>query len=126
MPISHDTPIRAFAHQCRAAPARFGPAPHNAWTLAGGRVSLVRGPRPRPVQMPAEPQPIEFDLARSALVVVDMQNDFCHPEGWFAQKGIGIRAARKPIAAIAAAAAGVARGRRRRGVAQLGHPRGPR
>jgi ureidoacrylate peracid hydrolase len=45
----------------------------------------------------AEPQPIEFDLARSALIVVDMQNDFCHPEGWFAQKGIGIRP-RKPIA----------------------------
>ena len=95
----------------RSAPSRtnteqpsvhFGPAPHNAWTLAGGRVSLVRAPkRPRPVQMPAEPQPIDFDLARSALVVVDMQNDFCHPEGWFAQKGIGIRAARKPIAAIA-------------------------
>jgi nicotinamidase-related amidase len=83
-------------------PVRFGPAPHNAWTLAGGRVSLVRSPkRPRPVQMPAEPQPIEFDLARSALVVVDMQNDFCHPEGWFAQKGIGIRAARKPIPTIA-------------------------
>jgi nicotinamidase-related amidase len=83
-------------------PASFGPAPHNAWTLAGGRVSLVRAPkRPRPVQMPAEPQPIEFDLARSALVVVDMQNDFCHPEGWFAQKGIGIRAMRKPIPTIA-------------------------
>ena len=92
-------PSRTNAEQ---PPARFGPAPHNAWTLAGGRVSLVRAPRrPRPVQMPAEPQPIEFDLARSTLVVVDMQNDFCHPEGWFAQKGIGIRAARKPIATIA-------------------------
>jgi ureidoacrylate peracid hydrolase len=93
------TPSRTNAEQ---APARFGPAPHNAWTLEGGRVSLVRAPKPpRPVQMDAEPQPIAFDRARSALVVVDMQNDFCHPEGWFAQKGIGIRAARKPIATIA-------------------------
>ncbi|MEZ2295523.1 cysteine hydrolase family protein [Variovorax sp. RCC_210] len=92
-------PSRTNAAQ---APARFGPAPHNAWTLEGGRVSLVRAPRqPRPVPMDAEPQPIAFDLARSALVVVDMQNDFCHPEGWFAQKGIGTRAARKPIATIA-------------------------
>ncbi len=92
-------PSRTNAEQ---SPVRFGPAPHNAWTLTGGRVSLVRAPqRPRPVQMPAEPQSIEFDLARSALVVVDMQNDFCHPEGWFAQKGIGIRAARKPIPTIA-------------------------
>ena len=88
-------PSRTNAAQ---APARFGPAPHNAWTLDAGRISLVRPPqRPRPVQMPAEPQPIEFDLARSALVVVDMQNDFCHPEGWFAQKGLGTKAARKPI-----------------------------
>lgn len=92
-------PSRTNAAQ---APVRFGPAPHNAWTLEGGRVSLVRAPRqPRPVPMDAEPQPIAFDLARSALVVVDMQNDFCHPEGWFAQKGIGTRAARKPIATIA-------------------------
>jgi len=57
--------------------------------------------RPRPLEIPAEPQPITFDLARSALVVVDMQNDFCHPEGWFAQKGIGTKAARKPIPTIA-------------------------
>lgn len=92
-------PSRTNAAQ---APASFGPAPHNAWTLEGGRVSLVRAPRrPRPVHLDAEPQPIVFDLARSALVVVDMQNDFCHPEGWFAQKGIGTRAARKPIATIA-------------------------
>ena len=92
-------PSRTNAAQ---APARFGPAPHNAWTLEDGQVSLVRAPRqPRPVPMDAEPQPIAFDLARSALVVVDMQNDFCHPEGWFAQKGIGTRAARKPIATIA-------------------------
>jgi len=83
-------------------PARFGPSAHNAWTLAGDTVSLVRTPpRPKPVHVPALPQAIEFDLARSALIVVDMQNDFCHPEGWFAQKGIGIRPMRKPIDTIA-------------------------
>jgi len=53
------------------------------------------------VRIDAQPQPVQFDLARSALVVVDMQNDFCHPEGWFAQKGLGTKAARKPIPVIA-------------------------
>lgn len=83
--------------------ASFGPATHNAWQLqgstAGQRVSLVRKARkPRPLTIAdAAPQPVEIDLARTALIVVDMQNDFCHPEGWFAQKGLGIRAARKPI-----------------------------
>jgi ureidoacrylate peracid hydrolase len=83
--------------------ASFGPAVHNAWQLQGGtadpRVSLVRKARqPRPLVIAdAMPQPVEIDLARTALIVIDMQNDFCHPEGWFAQKGLGIKAARKPI-----------------------------
>lgn len=80
--------------------ASFGPAAHNAWQLqADQRVSLVRKARkPRPLTLAdASPQPVEIDLARTALIVVDMQNDFCHPEGWFAQKGLGIKAARQPI-----------------------------
>jgi ureidoacrylate peracid hydrolase len=31
-----------------------------------------------------------------------MQNDFCHPRGWFGQKGINVKPMRKPIPAIAA------------------------
>jgi len=83
--------------------APFGPAVHNAWQLLGAqanqRVSLVRKARkPRPLTLAdASPQAVEIDLARTALIVVDMQNDFCHPEGWFAQKGLGTKAARKPI-----------------------------
>jgi nicotinamidase-related amidase len=82
--------------------ASFGPAAHNAWALRDGRVSFVRrAVEPRPVRLDdAAPQPVEIDLTRSALVVVDMQNDFCHPQGWFAQKGLGIRAARRPIALL--------------------------
>ena len=80
--------------------ASFGPAAHNAWHLQDdNRVSFVRQPRqPRPLRIAdAAPQAVEIDLARTALLVIDMQNDFCHPEGWFAQKGLGTRAARKPI-----------------------------
>ena len=84
--------------------ASFGPAAHNAWQLQGEQVSLVRKARkPRPLLIAdAAPQAVEIDLARSALVVVDMQNDFCHPEGWFAQKGLGTKAARKPIPVLQA------------------------
>jgi ureidoacrylate peracid hydrolase len=78
---------------------RFGPSAGNAWTLhADGCISLVRPPvRPRPLRFDARPQPLAIDLAASALVVVDMQNDFCHRRGWFAQKGIGIAPMRRPI-----------------------------
>lgn len=29
-----------------------------------------------------------------ALLVVDMQNGFCHPEGWFTRIGMGLQGAR--------------------------------
>ena len=81
----------------------FGPHMHNAWQFGEEGLSLVRQTRStNAVRFDALPQPIEIDLARSALVVVDMQNDFCHPRGWFGQKGISVKPMRRPIAAIAA------------------------
>lgn len=57
----------------------------DAWHRDGDRISLVRPARAsRPADLDAEPAPLTLDLARSALVVVDMQNDFLSPEGWFA------------------------------------------
>ena len=80
----------------------FGPHMHNAWQFGEEGLSLVRQTRStNAVRFDALPQPIEIDLARSALVVVDMQNDFCHPRGWFGQKGISVKPMRRPIAAIA-------------------------
>lgn len=77
---------------------RFGPGPGNAWTLDAQGLSLVRTtPRPVPVRLALQPQALTFDLSRSALVVVDMQNDFCHPRGWFGQKGIRVAPMRRPI-----------------------------
>lgn len=84
-------------------PASFGPAAHNAWTLDAQGVNLVRAPLgPKAVPLDAQPQRITLDAVRSVLVVVDMQNDFCHPKGWFGQQGISVKPMRKPIPAIAA------------------------
>lgn len=89
---------RSSARTASVPAARFGPAPHNAWTLSDAGLSLVRTtPRPVPVHLDLQPQRLTFDLSRSALVVVDMQNDFCHPRGWFGQKGIRVAPMRKPI-----------------------------
>lgn len=79
-------------------PVMFGPGASTGWQAKAGRTSLVRhAPPPRPVQLNAAGDAIEFDLARSALVVIDMQNDFCHPKGWFGQKGVRVAPMRKPI-----------------------------
>ena len=81
-----------------AQPFVFGPGASTTWRSAEGRTSLVRhAPQPRPVQLDASGDAIEFDLARSALVVIDMQNDFCHPKGWFGQRGVRVAPMRKPI-----------------------------
>lgn len=60
--------------------------------------SLVRSRKPtRPLQFRAEPVSVQVDVSRSALVVVDMQNDFCHPQGWFALSGVDIAYSRALI-----------------------------
>lgn len=80
----------------------FGPSPYNAWALTDQCVSLVRKVKSAvPVRFDAHPQALEIDLARSALIIVDMQNDFCHPAGWFGQKGVSVKPMRKPIPSIA-------------------------
>jgi len=70
----------------------------NAWTVSRDHVELIRRPRPpRPVTIAAAPQRVTLDLAASALVVIDMQNDFCHPDGWLAHIGVDVTPARGPI-----------------------------
>jgi isochorismate hydrolase len=45
----------------------------------------------------AEPQNITIDLKRSAMIVVDMQNDFCAPGGWVDWLGADLTPERTPI-----------------------------
>ena len=52
------------------------------WSTAndGASVSLLRPtPGSQPIRFAAEPKPIEADIARSALIIIDMQNDFALP-----------------------------------------------
>jgi len=78
---------------------------------AADRVSnLVRTiRRKRLVRVAAEPNPVIFDAARTALIVVDMQNDFCAPGGWFDSRGIDLAVARRVIKPINAMVKGARR-----------------
>lgn len=76
----------------------LGSSARNAWHVSADRVSLVRDPLPsRLVEIEDGGRAIAFDLARAAMVVVDMQNDFCHPGGWLAHIGVDVAPAREPI-----------------------------
>lgn len=68
-----------------------------AETAANPGLNFVRRtPKQRNVSVSADGIPVPIDLNATALIVVDMQNDFCHPEGWFAQKGTDIA----PVTAV--------------------------
>lgn len=80
----------------------LGTSPRNAWQVSAHAVSLVRPARPSlPVSFAASPQHLTADLNRSAIVVIDMQNDFCHPDGWLAGIGVDVAPARAPIEPLA-------------------------
>jgi len=63
----------------------------------------------RIVRVPSTPQSVDIDLAASALIVVDMQNDFIHPDGWFAGKGIDLSPIRSVIPSVERLTAGLRR-----------------
>jgi ureidoacrylate peracid hydrolase len=80
----------------------IGPA-RNAWRVNADRVELVREPREaRPFTLATVRQEVVLDLNRTALVVIDMQNDFCTKGGWLDGIGVDIAPARQVIAPIAA------------------------
>jgi nicotinamidase-related amidase len=70
----------------------------NSWQVEENVVNLTRAWRqPDTIFVEARPQTIGIDLVRSALIVIDMQNDFCAPGGWSDQRSVDIEAARAPI-----------------------------
>lgn len=77
----------------------MGPHPSNRWWVSERTVDLSRpDPRPvRPVAVAAEPQSVTVDANRIALVIVDMQNDFCTPGGYLHHRGIDVTPDRAPI-----------------------------
>lgn len=88
----------------------LGSSPANRWAVDGTRADLVRAAvQPRPLRFAAEPQALTIDLARTACIVIDMQNDFCHPDGWLAHIGVDVAPARRPIDPLAALLPGLRR-----------------
>ncbi len=83
------------------AATSLGSAAANQWRVSASQCDLVRAVRPaRPVDIPALPQALALDLARTAVVVIDMQNDFCHPQGWLASIGVDVGPAQAPVAPL--------------------------
>jgi nicotinamidase-related amidase len=79
----------------------LGSSQRNQWRVSADAADLVRPARPaRPVSFEARPQRLTIDLARTAVLVIDMQNDFCAEDGWLASIGVDVAGARAPIAPL--------------------------
>jgi nicotinamidase-related amidase len=79
----------------------LGSSARNRWSVSETRADLVRQPAsPRPITVQADGKVVTFDLAHTAVIIVDMQNDFCHPDGWLGHLGVDVAPARTPIAPL--------------------------
>ena len=76
----------------------LGASARNRWSVSATQANLVRPPVvPQPVTIDAGAKLVTFDLARTAIIVIDMQNDFCHPDGWLGHVGVDVTPVRAPI-----------------------------
>ena len=82
-------------------PVEMGAAPGQSWLVSRDTVDMTRKARPlRAVSIAVEPQNIILDANKTALLIVDMQNDFCSKGGWLDSRGIDVSPNRKPIAPL--------------------------
>src|SRR5262249_25618074 len=54
------------------------------------------------VTINAQPRPFTFDVERSALMIIDMQHDFCSKGGYVDHSGADVNMLRRPVKAIQA------------------------
>lgn len=79
-------------------PGALGVSPNTQWIATPKTVDLAPPvPAARRVHLNAEPQNVVLDLQRSAILVIDMQNDFCTPGGWVDHVGGDPAPDRAPI-----------------------------
>ncbi|MBD2021460.1 cysteine hydrolase [Leptolyngbya sp. FACHB-36] len=84
-------------------PLRTLGTPPNAWAVDATIADLTRPSLPpQPITIPTATKTLRLDLAKAALLVIDMQNDFCHPDGWLAHIGVDVTPARSPIGPLQA------------------------
>ena len=75
--------------------------PPNVWEVNSDFADITRPPLGSKIlTLRTETKTVRFDLAKTAFLVIDMQNDFCHPDGWVGHTGIDVTPARTPIAPL--------------------------
>lgn len=72
--------------------------PPTAWQVNADIADITRPALPQQIiTVQSQTKKLHVDLNKTACIVVDMQNDFCHPDGWLASIGVDVTPARSPI-----------------------------
>jgi nicotinamidase-related amidase len=80
----------------------LGASANRRWLASPVAIDMAAaGAPPRPLTLASEPQRVTVDLARTVLMVIDMQNDFCSAGGWVDHIGADYLPDRAPIAPLA-------------------------
>ncbi len=80
--------------------AQLGVAP-NAWSVSQDFADITRPAlEPHYINVTTETKQLRLDLHKSALLIIDMQNDFCHPDGWLAHIGVDVTPTQGAIAPL--------------------------
>lgn len=86
----------------------LGTCGRDQYTISGNVVDVTRpAEEPVIVTIGCLPQNVRFDLRKAAIIVIDMQNDFCSVDGWMGTLGVdtsGGRALAGPINDVTAGA----------------------
>jgi nicotinamidase-related amidase len=96
------------AQQMSAPPKRteiagggLGVGRNYQWWATETEVDMAMpAPAPIPLRIPCEPQSVTVDLNRTAIIIIDMQNDFCAKGGWVDHLGADYTPDRAPIAPL--------------------------
>lgn len=86
-----------------AAPGSYGHCARNLWVEdKDGVVDVTRQSKSQShvITITTETKSVKLDMSKSAFLIVDMQNDFCHPNGRKGQLGRDVSGGREPIKPI--------------------------
>lgn len=79
----------------------LGTCAQTRWQANAEHVDMSgAAPAPRPMTLASTPQQVTVDLNRTALMIIDMQNDFCTQGGWVDHLGADYTPDRAPIAPL--------------------------
>jgi nicotinamidase-related amidase len=93
------SPLEKRKEASPGGPLGFGS--HYLWQASAEQVDMAMpAPPPIRVSLSCQPQHVTIDLRRTAIIVIDMQNDFCAKGGWVDHLGVDYSPDRAPIAPL--------------------------